>query len=1056
MTATDATATDTTATDTTAPSTSGAASVLTDTERDVLAGVPMMQLLSPDVRSLVSELFVPVELAFGDLLFQAGEPADGYYLVVDGHVRIVVDGPTGEISAALMSPGDGFGERSMLEDAVRTATARASSSTVRLLFLHRAVFDALVRLHPSLADALSRQAQAQRLMDLFRTQHAFGLLPRDALAELVVGLESVHLGPGDVVITEGDEPDAMFLVAAGRLAATTTRETAPVGYFRTGDTVGETALVTGARRTATVSAVDEATVVRIDRARFQRLLDEHPPFRSAIEDRIAGYDQKAKPIPLDFSDRFTPDQVERSGGATPLVVVDPELQRAPDLAETVGDGPARLPLPRKFPHIRQIDEMDCGAACLGMLARLHGRPVSLAHIRAVAGTGSTGTSLAGLKRGGARIGLEITPVKASKSRLAELPTPFIAHWEGNHWVIVAEVTASHVRVADPAIGMRKMTYEEFLAGWTGYGATVQATPALADAPTSEMGLRWLWPFLRPHRPVIGAAVLLALVAAAFQVSMPLLTQSVVDTALGNQDLGRLHVLVLALVVLLTAGIAIEFLQRHLLTQAAVKVDESTLDHLTERLLSLPMSYFETRRTGDIERRISGMQTVRSVVVEGGIAAIIALAQLTVSLILVFRASTALGFAFLMTLPLYGIVMTFSARRIGPLYASMEQAFGRYGSRQIDLLKGIETVKTMGAEDGMRRALGSSFVDLSKRLTSSYRSLATFGAGVQALQLGVFVAFVYFTGRLVLNGTFTIGEYVAYNALIAFATGPVMVLLGLWDEVQTSSVLLNRLQDAFEQEPEQDPSSRRPVPTLEGRVRLDGLCFEYPDGSRILTDIDLDITPGTTVAFVGRSGSGKSTLLRVISGLLVPTGGRLSFDNVPIEHLDLRELRRHLGFVLQRPYMFDASIADNIAFGDENPDMDEIRAAAETAGAHEFISRLPMGYATPIGEGGMVLSGGQVQRIAIARALYRRPPILLFDEATSALDTESERRVKKNLDQAMRGRTAFIVAHRLSTIRDCDVIVVLDAGRIVEQGNHESLMARGGMYAYLHSQQLADV
>ncbi len=273
---------------TTYAETNRAAALLSDAEREVLAGVPMLQLLSPDVRSLVSELFVPVELTFGDLLFEAGDPADGYYLVVEGHVRIVIDGPNGEISAALMSPGDGFGERSMLEDAVRTAAARASSSTVRLLFLHRAVFDALVRLHPSLADALARQAHAQRLMDLLRTQHAFGQLPRDALAELVIGLESVRLGPGDVVIREGDEPDAAYLVEAGRLAATTTREEAPVGYFRTGDTVGELALVTGAVRTATVSAVDEATVVRIDRERFRRLLDEHPAFRAAIEDRIAG------------------------------------------------------------------------------------------------------------------------------------------------------------------------------------------------------------------------------------------------------------------------------------------------------------------------------------------------------------------------------------------------------------------------------------------------------------------------------------------------------------------------------------------------------------------------------------------------------------------------------------------------------------------------------------------------------------------------------------------------------------------------------------------------
>jgi ATP-binding cassette subfamily B protein len=309
----------------------------------------------------------------------------------------------------------------------------------------------------------------------------------------------------------------------------------------------------------------------------------------------------------------------------------------------------------------------------------------------------------------------------------------------------------------------------------------------------------------------------------------------------------------------------------------------------------------------------------------------------------------------------------------------------------------------------------------------------------------------------MNGELTIGGLVAFSSLVALANAPIVGLLQTWDGWQQSQLLLNRLNDVFEPEPEQgsDRSVLLPVRSLEGRVTFQNMGFRYggPDSPAILENITLDVPTGKMIAIVGRSGSGKTTLIKCLAGLLEPTEGTIRYDGVELKTLNYRDLRRQVGFVLQENHLFNDTIARNIAFGDNEPDMDRVIWASRVANAHEFVERLPLGYETKVGESGLAVSGGQRQRIAIARAVYNRPPILVFDEATSALDTESERAVKDNLGQLLAGRTSFVIAHRLSTVRDADLIVVLEKGKIVEQGTHDELMRHQGLYYYLVSQQL---
>jgi ATP-binding cassette subfamily B protein len=402
-------------------------------------------------------------------------------------------------------------------------------------------------------------------------------------------------------------------------------------------------------------------------------------------------------------------------------------------------------------------------------------------------------------------------------------------------------------------------------------------------------------------------------------------------------------------------------------------------------------------------------------------------------------------------------MRYASSRLRPLYSELEESYGRYQSFQIDAIKGIETVKSLGAEHAFRDLMLRQFHSVARKRFRADYTLMGYQGVVHTVTLLSVVLFLLVGAQQVMHGVMSIGSLVAFNALVALANQPILTLLTGWDNLQLAQVYLNRLDDIFQQEPEQgaDHSRLTPVKSLEGRIAFRHVGFRYggPEAAPILEDISFEVPPNTMVAIVGRSGSGKTTLIKCLAGLLEPTEGTILYDGIDLRTLNYRDLRRKIGFVLQENHLFDDSIARNIAFGEEESDLDQVMWAAQVANAREFIERLPFGYDTRIGESGIALSGGQRQRVAIARAIYPRPPVLIFDEATSALDTESERAVKENIDQLLDGRTSFVIAHRLSTVRDAHLILVLEQGRLVEQGTHDDLMKRQGLYYFLVSQQL---
>jgi len=417
----------------------------------------------------------------------------------------------------------------------------------------------------------------------------------------------------------------------------------------------------------------------------------------------------------------------------------------------------------------------------------------------------------------------------------------------------------------------------------------------------------------------------------------------------------------------------------------------------------------------------------------------------------------LTLAFLATTPLYGGLMYFSRKVLRPLFADVEENQGKYSSHQIDAIKGIEAVKAAAAESVFRDTMLNEFLSVSKKIFRSSFIVMSYDSVLQTIGMLSTAIFLWVGAHQVINGSLSIGGFVAFSSLTAMAMSGIMRTLGIWDSMQFASVLLNRLNDIFEQEPEQgrDRSRLSPVHSLEGRIELRNVSFKYggPESPNILNGITMQMAPGQMVALVGRSGCGKTTLIKLIAGLLEPTEGTILFDNVDLKNLNYRDVRRHIGMVLQENHIFNETIARNVSFGDPEPDLDRVLWAAQAAAAHDFIMRLPLGYETKIGESGLSLSGGQKQRVAIARAIYNNPPVIIFDEATSALDTESERAIQDNLGRLMAGRTTIVIAHRLSTVREAHAIVVLEKGSVAEIGTHDELMAQRGLYFYLSSQQM---
>ncbi len=712
---------------------------------------------------------------------------------------------------------------------------------------------------------------------------------------------------------------------------------------------------------------------------------------------------------------------------------------------------------RRYPFFAQQSGSDCGAACLVMVSRYWGKNFSVNRLRDIANVDRNGSSLRGLSAAAESIGFATRPVKASLNQLATQKLPAIAHWEGKHYIVVYEVTPKSVIVADPAIGQRSLSYTEFKADWTGYALLLQPTAMLKDTKETSTPFWQFFELMKPHSLVMLEVFIASLFIQIFGLVTPLFTQLILDRVVVQRSELTLTAVGLGLLIFSLFRVAMTGLRQYLLDHTANKVDLALIVGFIRHTLRLPLSYFESRYVGDIISRVQENRKIQRFLSGEALSILLDLVTVFVYLGLMFWYSWKMALLVLVIIPPFFLLALIATPFLQKISREIFNAVVSESSYLIEAISGVRTVKSTAVEQTVRWHWEEL---LSKEVKTNFSGqiisnrLQIFSNTIEAV---VTTALLWFGAYQVIHNELTIGQLVAFNMLLGNIIKPFQRLTVLWNQLQEVMIAVERINDVLDAEPEEDlhSSARQSLPPIQGNIRFDNVTFRYhPEGDiNVLENLSFEVQSGQMVALVGRSGSGKTTISKLVLGLYPPTDGKVLIDGHDITSLSLRSLREQVGVVDQDTFLFGGTIRDNISLAYPGATLPEIIEAARLAGANEFIKKLPMGYETQIGEGGGMLSGGQRQRIAIAKALLCNPKLLVLDEATSHLDAESERIIQTNLGTILKGRTTLVIAHRLSTVRNADLILVLDRGVLVESGTHQELMAKRGHYFYLNHQQL---
>jgi ATP-binding cassette subfamily B protein len=971
----------------------------------------------------------------GDTVIQAGDIAKGLYLIRSGRIRLFRETEGREKSSGICKSGESFAELSLIKEERIEYSARASDDSEILCFparLLRSIMEGNKDIREHLTKYTVMKVCGNILIPRFHLHPAFST---DEITDIVrsIGIRRVP-ADSNLLIQEDTENRNVYLVRSGqfRIVFREGEKEYPLRMPGPGEIFGEKAAVTDAPQPATVKAAEESLVLLIPRQTVRLICERNPSLAKVMEKRIQLLDADI--------DRCLSLLQKKS----PLFRFNSGNEKGKHI--------------RRFPLVRQAESADCGPACLAMVCRHFQIPVSTVKLAEMSKVSAEGASLDSLSRTAENLGLTARALKSNYQSLMGSELPLIAHWKGYHYVVICGISESYVQIADPAKGFEKISRSEFERGWTGYciqfPAPEQSGQFAGKKAARPSPWRRFLHYLLPYKKHLGDILFAAFIIQILGLIPPVIIQNILDRVIVHQSFDLLNIMICGLAVSMFFKQITGFVSSYLMNFMIRKLDFHMMSNFYRHVLSLPLDFFAKRKTGDIIARFNENNTIRRFMTEGSISTILNTIMVFSYFIIMFLYNAELTLLLMAFLPPI-ILLTLAAV---PKYKDYARKIFFAGadaqSLLVETLSSAEIVKGMGNERSMRMKWEKKYADT---LNIRYRSTifsALIGSLGGILQAATHLTLLWVGTGMVMKQELSIGQLMAFNALIGSVMSPLMGLVGIWDEFQQTMVSMERLGDLLELEPEQKngDTSRIVLPQLRGNIRFENVFFRYGEQPFTLKNINLTIPAGSTVAVVGASGSGKTSLARLLTGFYKVGEGKIFVDDYELNLLDMTYYRARIGYVMQDNALFSGTVSENIALGDAEADMRKVHEVARLADADGFIRNLPAAYEQVVGERGMGLSGGQIQRICIARALYHDPDLIILDEATSSLDSESEQRIRNNMKKILKGRTALIIAHRLSTIKDADKIVVLYEGSIAEEGNHEELLRQKGMYYHLVHQQ----
>jgi subfamily B ATP-binding cassette protein HlyB/CyaB len=734
----------------------------------------------------------------------------------------------------------------------------------------------------------------------------------------------------------------------------------------------------------------------------------------------------------------------------------PYAPERPPVSDSVASPQATQSPSKNYPYIQARGTLDATLACLRMLSQYFNIPFRRDVLRRVLVNQLNSTGNLSLQLCGAvaeLMGINAQLIKLPASGISRLPTPALITWQDT-FAILYEVNEKELVIAVPEIGIRRHKTASFIETW-GEQGEVLLLKATKDTPQQKFGLSWFLPALRRHRRVLIEVLIASFFVQVLGLANPLMTQIIIDKVIIQNSIDTLHILGIFLLVIAVVEAVLTTLRTNLFVDTTNRIDLTLGSEIIDHLLRLPLRYFERRPVGELATRINELENIRSFLTGTALTVVLDAIFSVIYIIVMVFYSWLLTIVALATFPAFAILTWIVSPIMRQQLRAKAERNAETQSYLVEVLGGIQTVKAQNIELRSRwqwqekyaRYVSAGFTTaITSTTAGSISNFLNKLSGLLLLWVGAY---------LVLKGQLSLGQLIAFRIIAGYTTSPLLRLVQLWQNFQETALSLERLSDIVDAPQEVDEANRYniPMPALKGAVKYENVSFSFSTNGQLqLNNINLEFASGLFVGIVGQSGSGKSTLMKLLSRLYEPNSGRILIDDYDISKVELYSLRRQIGMVLQDTLLFNGTVQENIALTNPDATAEEIIEAAKIAAAHDFIMTLPNGYNSRVGERGSSLSGGQRQRIAIARTVLQKPQLLILDEATSALDYDTERQVCLNLAETAREQTVFFITHRLNTVKNADVILMMDKGAVVEQGTHTELMAMKGRYYCLYQQQ----